>query len=343
MKHKNPTSKYSVRFLVLSLFIISTFITLSAQSADAQKLPETKISYPTIQPAGFFQQHFTVDNNKDNPANFSIHRARLGVKGAFSEKIKYNFIIGAVEPPNRTPALVNGFVDIEFHPSFNLRTGQFLVPFGLEGPEPIFLNPAIERAFPSRKMNTYRMFRDIGIKVFGRYALVDYSLSVLNGNGVNVTENIDAKDVVLRLNFNLSDHFLAGLSGQIGKYETDSFDIFSRQRFGAHFEYKDVNSKNRYRGEFIYLDKQTERNTNEILMGGYLLYGYQFSGKFESIGRLEYYQPNNHDNNYYGLTLGGNYFLTGKTRLSLNLIGYSETENFNDLQYVLNFQLQYIL
>jgi hypothetical protein len=343
MKHVNISAKNSLQRLASFIPLFVPFFMLQAQSTDVQEIQENEISYPIIKPAGFFQNHFTVDNIKNSPARFSIHRARLGVKGSFSKKIKYNFIIGAVEPPERTPALVNGFVDIEFHPSFNLRTGQFLVPFGIEGPEPIFLNPAIERAFPTRKLNSYRMFRDIGINVYGKYSIVDYSLSVLNGKGANIPENIDAKDILLRLNFNLTDNFMAGISGQIGKYETDSLDILPRQRLGTHFEYNDANGKNRFRGEFIYLDKQTENNANEISMGAYLLHGYKFSEKLENIARLEYYQPDNHDNTYYGLTLGGNYFLTGKTRLSLNCMGYTETGDFDNLQYIFNIQLQYVL
>lgn len=248
-----------------------------------------------------------------------------------------------MEPPDRSPALVDGFVDFEFHPFFNLRTGQFLVPFGLEGPEPIFLNPSIERSVPSRRLNTYRMFRDVGINIYGRYSIVDYSLSVLNGNGANIPESIDPKDVLLRLNFKLTENFMTGISGQAGRYEAGSLGIFSRQRAGAHFELNDVNSKNRFRGEFIYMDKQVETNVNEISMGGYLLYGYEFSEKLESIYRLEYYRPHNHDNTYYGLTLGGNYFLADKTRLSLNCIGYTETGVLNNIQFLLNIQMQYVL
>ncbi len=339
----NLSLKNGLRFFVLFISLIFFFYTLFSQSINTQNIEETKTSFPTVEPAGFLQQHFTVDNIKDSPAQFSIHRARLRVRGSFSEKIRYNFIIGAVEPPDRSPALVNGFVDIEFHPYFNLRTGQFLVPFGIEGPEPIFLNPAIERSFPSRRLNTYRMFSDVGINIYGRYSIINYSLSVLNGKGANIPESIDPKDVLLRLNFIFTENFMAGLSGQTGRYETGSLDIFSRQRFGTHFEFNDVNSKNRFRGEFIYMDRQVEADVNEISMGGYLLYGYKFSEKLESIYRLEYYRPDNHDNTYYGLTLGGNYLLAGKTRLALNCIGYTETGNFNSIQYLLNIQLQYVL
>jgi len=62
-------------------------------------------------------------------------------------------------------------------------------------------------------MNTYLMFRDIGINIYGKYSIVDYSLSVLNGHGANATESTDAKEVLLRLNFNLSDNLIVGTSG----------------------------------------------------------------------------------------------------------------------------------
>jgi hypothetical protein len=343
MANLNSSLKNGLRFFALFISLIFFSNTLSSQSIDTTNVLENKKSFPTLEPAGFIQQHFTVDNIKDSPAQFSIHRARLGARGSLSEKIKYNFIIGAVEPPDRSPALVNGFIDFQFHPFFNLRTGQFLVPFGLEGPEPIFLNPAIERSFPTRRLNPYRMFRDVGINIYGRYSIVNYSLSILNGKGANIPESIEPKDFLLRLNFLLTPNFMAGISGQTGRYETGSLDIFSRQRAGAHFEFNDAKSKNMFRGEFIFLDRQVDTDLNEISMGGYLLYGYKFSEKLESIYRLEYYRPNNHDNTYYGLTLGGNYFITDKTRLSLNGVGYTETGNFNSIQFLLNIQLQYVL
>jgi hypothetical protein len=343
MTDMNLSLKSGLRFSVLYISLIFFSNTLSSQSIDTTNVEENKKSFPTVEAAGFIQQHFTVDNITGSPAQFSIHRARLGVRGSISEKIKYNFIIGAVEPPDRSPALVNGFIDIEFHPLFNLRTGQFLVPFGLEGPEPIFLNPAIERSFPTRRLNPYRMFRDVGINIFGRYSIVNYSLSIVNGKGANIQESIEPKDFLLRLNFLLTPNFMAGISGQTGRYETGSLDIFSRQRAGAHFEFNDAKSKNRFRGEFIYLDRQVETDVNEISMGGYLLYGYKFSENLESIYRLEYYRPDNHDNTYYGLTLGGNYLLADKTRVSLNCTGYTETGNLNNIQFLSNIQLQYVL
>lgn len=343
MKHKKMYLNNGLRSIILSISFMFAFYTLSAQGTDEQEIKEKKISYPTAKPAGFFQQQFTVDNIEDSPARFIIYRARLGFKGFLSEKIKYNFIIGAVEPPDRTPALVNGFIDFTIHPLFNIRTGQFLVPFGLEGPEPIFLNPAIERAVPTRKLNTYSMFRDIGINMYGSYSFVSYSLSVLNGKGANATESINPKDVALRVNLKLAEHFIAGLSGQVGTYETDSLDQFSRQRWGVHTEYYDEDRDFHFRGEFILLDKQIDTDAEEISMGGYLLFGYKFSKKLESILRLEYYQPDNENETYSGLTLGANYLFSKRTRLSLNGTTFSNSDNYNDFEYMLNIQLQFVL
>ncbi|MFP4622459.1 MAG: hypothetical protein ACLFM7_14210, partial [Bacteroidales bacterium] len=70
-----------------------------------------EISYPDLTPAGFLQTHFSADDVADNPANFSIHRARMGFTGNLSENIELNLIIGATEPPNDSPALVDAFTD----------------------------------------------------------------------------------------------------------------------------------------------------------------------------------------------------------------------------------------
>ncbi|MGM0532425.1 MAG: hypothetical protein ACQER7_13855 [Bacteroidota bacterium] len=51
---------------------------------------------------------------KDTP-NFSIHRSRLGFTGNISKNIRLNFIVGATEPPDNSPALVNVFTDFTSH------------------------------------------------------------------------------------------------------------------------------------------------------------------------------------------------------------------------------------
>ncbi len=112
------------------------------------------------------------------------------MKGTITDRITVNLIGGYVEPPNNTPRLVNAFIDFDIHPLLQLRTGQFLLPFGIEGPQPIFLNPSIERSNAIRRLNTFSMFRDVGIQISGHYSIFDYAVALVNGKGANQPEQI---------------------------------------------------------------------------------------------------------------------------------------------------------
>jgi len=323
--------------LVLMLFFIQA---AWAQSDEQSSENNTQSSYPDLKPAGFVQSYFSASDLAADPVNFSIARARMGFKGNINENIKLNFIGGAVEPPNNSPALVNAFADFTIDPRFNLRAGQFLVPFGLEGPEAIIKNPAINRARPTKQMNTFRMFRDIGVMAYGEYEFVSYSIVVINGNGANAPENRYQKDVLGRLNFSLTDELMAGISGHLGTFASDPYEKLLRQRWGAHAEYK--SNPFHFRGEIMLHDRELNPETKNQDIGGYLLGTYKIDEKWEAIGRWDYFAPDNVNDIYQGVTLGTNYQLSGLSSLSLNGVAYSEY-NTSTVNYMMRIQLQLVL
>jgi hypothetical protein len=207
----------------LTLVIFATFRLIQgpifAPAAMAQST-DSESSLPTFKVGGFLQQQFIADQTPDSPVRFSTHRARLGVTGSITDRISINLIGGYTEPPNNTPRLVNAFIDFDVHPLLQVRTGQFLVPFGLEGPQPIPLNPAIERSSAIRQLNTLGMFRDVGIQLSGSQSIFNYAVALVNGTGANQTDQIDPKDVAGRVGVNLTDEIALGISGHIGQYQT---------------------------------------------------------------------------------------------------------------------------
>src|SRR3989304_8749758 len=82
---------------------------------------------------GYLQVQYLNDQSKEAVENnFVIHRARAGISGKVKEKITYNVVFGAVEPPDKNPHLVQGFVDFNYKPYLKIKFGQFLLPFGIE-------------------------------------------------------------------------------------------------------------------------------------------------------------------------------------------------------------------
>jgi hypothetical protein len=244
----------------------------------------------------------------------------VGAVGTLTDKISVNLIGGFVEPPDRNPALVNAFIDFDIHPLFQVRTGQFLLPFGLEGPEPIFLNPAIERTMAIRRLNTFRMFRDAGVQVGGRGSVFNYKIAVVNGKGANQTEEFNPKDVMGRVGITPFEYFEIGGSLHFGKYQPVATSEDHEDRFRAGIDISYSGDPVFLRGEYI-LREDDFGNENSLNMnGGYLLGGFKFSDQFQGIARYEFFIPNKDqdDNELTAITIGANYYFVGNTRISVN-------------------------
>jgi hypothetical protein len=270
----------------------------------------------TMKIVGFAQLHF-VDEEGAN-SEFKVHRLRLGVAGKITDPLSYNLVLGAVEPPDRLPHLVNGFVDYAARPgTLNVRAGQFLVPFGLEGPEVITFNPAIERSTASRRLNPYNMFRDVGAQVNGSLGKVGYAVAAINGTGANNSENNDRKNLIGRLSYQVADHLMLGVSGDAGNYISGEQD-FDRNRFGVDAEY--LRAGMRIRGEFISRDDAQPIGGMQTGRGWYILAAKRLNARWEPVARYEQLGPNRDiaDDLLTIITLGVNYYFAGVTRFSVN-------------------------
>lgn len=310
-----PLFNTSIWLILLFLISLQGNVILAQNTGDQpdQNLPSYKFG-------GFLQQQFIADQSPDFPNRFSIHRARLGVSGSITERIKINLIGGYSEPPNNTPRLVNAFIDFNIHPLLQLRTGQFLLPFGLEGPKPIFLNSAIERTYAIRRMNTFTMFRDIGVQLSGKTSALSYSVALVNGAGANNTEQMNPKDVMGRVGLNLTKETQFGFSGHLGNYQPDpvSDNSYTRQRIGL-----DVNYSGQplfIQGEYQWRWDDLPGNNQQTLKGGYILTGYRFMDDLEAITRFEVFDSGTsiENNQLTAFTIGSSYYFSGNTRLSLN-------------------------
>ncbi|MEX0646963.1 MAG: porin [Balneolaceae bacterium] len=319
-------------FLMLAGF---PFHTVTAQNAEPDEFQ------PSFKLGGFLQQHFVSDESDGIPPRFSIYRARLGVSGTVTDRIRVNVIGGYTEPPDNTPRLVNAFIDFDIHPLLQVRTGQFLLPFGLEGPEVIIFNPAIERSTAIRRLNTFAMFRDIGIQVSGRRSIFNYAVAVVNGRGANLAEQNDPKDVMGRIGLTPYENLEIGVSAHSGKYQSNpAFDNNeSRFRLGADFSY--TGDPVFVRGEYILRRDDQPSGDTRKLNGGYLLAGWQFLENSEAIARYEHYSPEGSlaDNTFTAFTIGTNYYFVGNTRLSVNYEFRDDQLNPN-LGNGLTFQMQ---
>ena len=338
------------QFVLLLLFfftfpIVSQSAEIPAESTGPQEEPPVT-KYPSYQVFGFIEQDVTYVHNSDDPAAFQIRRARIGVRGDVTDRISVNVIGGVVEPPDRTPRVVGAAVDFDIHPLLQLRTGQFQVPFGIEGAESVIMNHAIERSSAIRRMNPFHMFSDIGIQASGSYNRVTYAVALINGTGANQPALSDPTTVAGRIGFGVTDGLDIGGSFHFGPYRVGENHIpailvtrlgpeavtisgemsgdYDRYQLGGDVEWQIdglfIRAEYRYRNDEIPNQDGTIGDWGQH--GGYLLASYRFTQQWQGVVRYEMHQPDTEihfdDNGLTIHTAGVNYYFDRQTRLSLN-------------------------
>jgi hypothetical protein len=154
---------------------------------------------------GFAQPGFIYrTNDPESPIsddNFWLQRARIGYKAQIHRLLLLRFEIEGSPNPNLTDV----YLDLPFHQAFQLRVGQFLVPF-LRTYQINEVNQAfIDRIVytpqaPDRPALRYLNPRDIGVMAFGTIGNTDpermapalqYWAGVFLGRGANQIVNDD--------------------------------------------------------------------------------------------------------------------------------------------------------
>lgn len=290
--------------------------------------------YPDIETLGLVQQEFIEEHNNDATPNFLMKRARLGVSGEIREDVYVELIGGALEPPNNAPALVNAFADFRVHSLFKIRAGQFVVPFGHEGPQLIFQNPAIERSRAFRTTNTYNMVRDVGFNISGKSSLWGYEAAWLNGSGANLSDGLEATDFMGRLFLKPIENLKIGASGNYSESRLPAKT--ETLRYGGDFSWEP--------GDFLlhgeYFHRTDENGSEEhSVNSAFLLAGYTLAEDFQPIVRGEFSEGETigqDDLDFYSVMPGFNWYYADPSRLAIN---YDIREGQDNL---LTLQMQYV-
>jgi phosphate-selective porin len=147
--------------------------------------------------SGFAQAAYTWTN--DALDTFAVRRVRLSLAGEVAPKVNLKLQADLT----KSPLLLDAMVDVQFSPGFNLRLGQFYVPFGREARistadlETVFRSQISEKLAPGRDIGASG--RDIGAQVFGQVSVFEYLAGVFNGSGINRLDQNEKKDVGARL------------------------------------------------------------------------------------------------------------------------------------------------
>jgi phosphate-selective porin len=256
---------------------------------------------------------------------FDVRRAYLDIKGNLSPYWAYRFQADFAG----SPKLIDAYADLKLKDYINFTFGQQLIPFSIDN-----LTSNTKSDFIDRSQVTEALVarggdvignqngRDIGITAGGSFIkketgfLIDYRLGVYNGQGINVADNNENKDVVGRLIFypiaglDLGASYLNGT----GNYKVGTATVptnETRDRFGVelNYEYKRFS----LRGEYI------EGKDGSVKKNGY--YGqagyYILPQALQVVGKYDVYDKNAdaNDDISTNYVLGLNYTFNAFTRL----------------------------
>jgi len=321
--------------IALNLVSLRAFPDSGIQSQDEKKTETGPVqSSLPLKLSGYTQLQFVEKN--ESPDTFSIKRARLSLSGNLLKKINFKIQVDLT----KSPVLLDALAQVTFRPEFNIRAGQFLVPFSLESltpvPELLTINRSqtVEKLAPGRDNGA--IGRDIGVVAYGSYSLFEYAAGLVNGSGINRADNNGHKDIVGRLIARPFKAISLGFSFYDGRQTvTGNTTNLLRNKLGLEMaiNYQRFN----FATEFIQAqDGQTKKH------GWYALGAYSaIKKKFQLVGRIDTINLN--------LTLPGekttirtagtNWFITSKSKIQVNYEYYREETGPNHHAALVQLQL----
>lgn len=290
MKRKRIIASIAIISLMMSL------ISAKAQQVDTvldqriTKIENILSKFPKV--SGLINVRYRLDEDK---STFDIRRARLDVKGDIGKMFDYRVHVEFAS----SPKLLDAQVRAKIKPYFNIQVGQFKMPFSLENPySPVSLE-CIDNALAITKLVGYEDVcginangRDVGLAFYGgvfkreNYYIMNYSVGIFNGAGINTKDNNKSKDVIGRIDVNPIKPITLSVSGYVGNaYLNDSTRYATRNRLAFGIRYDD--KKWLFRSEYLYGKTHETEST-----GAYAVLAYTFFGKLQPLIRFDYFQEN---------------------------------------------------
>ncbi|MCJ7644420.1 MAG: OprO/OprP family phosphate-selective porin [Candidatus Aminicenantes bacterium] len=264
--------------------------------------------------------------------NFSVRRSRLTLAGDILKKMHYKLQIDFA----KTPTLLDAIVEVEFSQAFQLRVGQFLVPFSLENLTATSDVDMINRSQPEEKLAPGRdnasQGRDVGVAVFGNTSIVEYTAAIVNGAGFNKADTNSRKDLVGRVVLHPLKYLSVGGSFYKGKQSAAAeAPLVTRDKAGLELAL--VFDRASLKSEFYYAKDDKLTRNGWYVQGGYFVLP-------KKVQALVKYDVVDMDRTLSGdrvgrTTAGVNWFLSGRTKLQLNYELYKLESGKTDNQAIL--------
>ena len=326
---------------VMFLFITLLCLPLVAQESveertskieeRTEKIEKIVSKLPRI--SGLVNLRYRYDAS-DNSNSFDIRRARLDIRGNIVKPLEYRLHIDFAN----SPKILDAYLNWKINDYIALQAGQYKLLFSLENPYSPYDLEVIENSLVITNLVNYSDVsgisangRDIGIGLNGNflrrdgYSIINYSIGVFNGSGINTTDGNKDKDFSGILTIRPIKHLSLAAShynGSAGK--TDS--TFQRVRTGFGVKYDD----NRLLVRSEYIQGKTGNFRSE---GVYAVVAYFVHPKVQVLAKYDYFKRNMSEKNTMqeDYTTGVNYLPVNNICLQFNYIRKSS------LQYGTNF------
>jgi hypothetical protein len=150
---------------------------------------------PEVKVTGFVQARYVSDEADSVSSTFAAKRARV----TFDTVLTPQSAVRAQLEATGTPVLLDAYCALTpANTNLNVRLGQFKVPISYEVLEPI--SALLERELSEAWVRLVPKSRDSGAHLLakGKNGAASWDLALINGNGVNRTDNNQHKDLVIR-------------------------------------------------------------------------------------------------------------------------------------------------
>jgi len=293
-------------------------------TAETEQEESASPANSTLKLNGYVQVRYTHwDSGSDG---FRIRRARVGFKGEILKDFNFKLQVDGT----RSPILLDAAVEISSIPYATLSFGQFKVPFSLDNLtsssalDLVNRSQTVEELCPAQDIGSTG--RDIGVTVCGKFSILEYTLGVFNGSGINRVDTNDRKDIVGRLILRPFSFLAIGVSHYIGDQRPMGGNTHvNRDRTGVDVFFSKGPAF--IKGEYIFA-----RNDQAERSGWYVRGAYFFIA--EKLQALINYDSYDRDldlaaNRIKVITVGLNWYFSGKTKLQINYEHYKD--EFSDI------------
>ncbi len=327
---------------------LASLVTTLNESIEKQRTAASKpaINAPTvkhgaIQMTGFVHQQFYSKFGAQQKSTFDAKRARLGVTGEINTYAKIE-LVGEFA---KTPKLLDASLSLSPAKNWNLRVGQYKIPFSTDVLRSSTAMPLINLS----QAASLGPDRDIGLSV--RYGTkitkgfgLDLYTGLFNGAGINSSDVNTEKNIVLRAEAKIGEMLTVSPNWYVGKTNDTGTSKQNFSTYGSSVTW--AWKAEVFEAEYLGSKAGEVRKEGWYFWGGHTIEtGATFMPEIQLVARYEQMDPSlaKADDKTNRFSFGTNLFIDKKyTLIQLNYqFNGEQGTSVNNDEFLVNFQVAF--